>query len=80
MIYNVLACYLLIDVAPLTTTLLNKFKREHSKSPKKSVSNERVNPHSPFAQMPVEAKHSANANDKSRSNSPAPTFGGGYTK
>ena len=80
MIYNVLACYLLIDVAPLTTTLLNKFKREHSKSPKKSVSNERVNPHSPFAQMPVEAKHSANANDKSRSNSPAPTFGGGYMK
>jgi len=54
MIYNVLACYLLIDVPPLTTTLMNKYKRGESKSPKKELC-ERINPHSPFANLPTSA-------------------------
>jgi hypothetical protein len=53
MIYQVLACFLLVDVPPMTSTLLNKYKREKSKSPARKAltsSIERVNPHSPFAQ------------------------------
>jgi hypothetical protein len=54
MIYNVLACFLLIDVPPLTNTLINRFKRESSKSPNKNLTSslERINPHSPFAKVP----------------------------
>ena len=89
MIYHVLASYLLVDVAPLTSTLMNKFKCDaNSKSPAKdpegialTASLDRVNPHSPFAKIPT-PKHSyspfANVakEQTSRGNSPAPTFGG----
>ncbi len=39
MIYNITACYLLVDIPPITATLINKYKREasvtQSKSPNK---------------------------------------------
>ena len=79
MIYNVLACFLLIDVPPLTDTLTNKFKRESSKSPNQdsTPSFERINPHSPFAKVPEPKEQripyaTKKIDDKSLSNSPAP--------
>jgi len=85
MIYNVLACFLLVDVPPLTDTLINRFKRESSKSPDMTSSLERINPHSPFAKVPdakeYRSPYAANKMvDKSQSNSPAPTFGGRTVK
>jgi hypothetical protein len=79
MIYNVLACFLLIDVPPLTETLTNRFKRESSKSPNQDLASslERINPHSPFAKVPEPKEQRSpyatkKMGDKSQSNSPAP--------
>jgi hypothetical protein len=85
MIYNVLACFLLVDVPPLTDTLIDRFKRESSKSPYMTSSLERINPHSPFAKVPDAKEHRSpyaakKIADKSLSNSSAPTFGGRVVK